>query len=216
MNYFQLPDRTKVNRVVPKNAFDDFTNTKQKKLFTDKVNRITWTNKLSKETINLDANEIQEIQVFRIELKVKEDIAAILQIIERTISYHIVFIVQFSDELYLSTSAKHPHPVNEDKAVVDWTFKSDWFRLEEPKYKLELKTSLDAVFKHLCVQLSGKSSLKAQPLSFIVAHQQQIDSLTKEISALKSRISKSRQFNEKVELNLLLLQKESELKKLLA
>ena len=47
MEYFNLPDATRVNRVVPKNAFDKYTNSKQKKRFKDVVQRISWTNKLS-------------------------------------------------------------------------------------------------------------------------------------------------------------------------
>lgn len=214
MSCFKLPERTKVHRVVPKNAFDDFTNTKQKKLFTEKVSRITWLNKLSKETVNLEPNEVKEIQIFKVELKVKEDVRPILEIIERAIPYHLIFEVHFESEVYISTSAKHPHPVHEDKAVVDWTFKSDWFQSNSPKFHLELKTNLDAVFKNLCVQLSGRPALTKRSLSEIVSNQQQVDSLRKEISSLKSQISKCKQFNRKVELNLMLRQKETELNKL--
>ncbi|MDZ7847391.1 MAG: DUF4391 domain-containing protein [Owenweeksia sp.] len=46
MDFFDLPKKTEVKRVVPKNAFDRYTSTRQKKLFTDKVHRITWTHKL--------------------------------------------------------------------------------------------------------------------------------------------------------------------------
>ena len=67
MGFFNLPARTNVGRVVPKNAFDKFTNTKQKKLFTDSIQRISWTHKLSADTANLDAKDIQEIQVFKID-----------------------------------------------------------------------------------------------------------------------------------------------------
>ena len=62
MDFFNLPARAKVGRVVPKNAFDEYTNTKQKKLFTDCILRITWTHKLSADMLNLDTKDIQEIQ----------------------------------------------------------------------------------------------------------------------------------------------------------
>lgn len=212
MDFFNLPLRTKVGRVVPKNAFDEYTNTKQKKLFTDCIQRISWTHKLSTDTVNLDAKDIQEIQVFRVELKQKSDILKILEIINKSIPYHIVFWVEHNQEAYISTASKHPHPTNEDVSVIDWTFTSDWFNKENNSYAFNLKGSLDAVFKDLCVQLTGKPALGKQSLAAILKNQQEIDRLKKEVSKLKSAISKSKQFNEKVDLNLKLKNAEMELK----
>lgn len=213
MDFFDLPSKAKVGRVVPKNAFDEYTNTKQKKLFTDYIQRITWTHKLSADTVNLDAKEIQEIQVFKIELKQKSDIHKILEIINRSIPYHIVFWVEYDQEAYISTASKHPHPTNDDISVIDWTFTSDWFTKKEKIFSFNLKGSLDAVFKNLCVQLTGKPNLGKQSMDSILKNQQETDRLKKEISKLKSAISRSKQFNEKVELNLKLKVAEKELKK---
>mgnify|MGYP001497088631 CR=1 FL=1 len=201
MDFFNLPVRTKVGRVVPKNAFDEYTNTKQKKLFTDCIQRISWTHKLSADTVNLDAKDIQEIQVFKVELKQKSDILKILEIINKSIPYHIVFWVEHEQEAYISTASKHPHPTNDDVAVIDWTFTSDWFNKDDNSYAFNLKGSLDAVFKDLCVQLTGKPELGKQSLGSILKNQQEVDRLKKEISKLKSAISRSKQFNEKVRLN---------------
>jgi len=38
---FYLSQATKVQKVIPKNTFDSYTNAKQKKSFTDKIQRIT-------------------------------------------------------------------------------------------------------------------------------------------------------------------------------
>jgi hypothetical protein len=201
MDFFNLPVRTKVGRVVPKNAFDEFTNTKHKKLFTDCIQRISWTHKLSKDTVNLNAGDIKEIQVFKVELKQKSEILKILEIINKSIPYHIVFWVEHDREAYISISLKHPHPTNDDIAVIDWTFNSEWFNIYKNNYVLNLKGSLDAVLKDLCVQILGKPELGEQSLVSILKTQQEVDRLKKEISKLKSAISKSKQFNEKVDLN---------------
>lgn len=216
MDFFNLPVRTKVGRVVPKNAFDKYTNTKQKKLFTDCIQRISWTHKLSADTVNLDAKDIQEIQVFKVELKQKFDILKILEIINKSIPYHIVSWVEHKQEAYISTASKHPHPTNDDIAVIDWTFTSDWFNKDNNNYAFNLKGSLDAVFKDLCVQLTGKPNLGKQPLDSILKNQQGVDHLMKEIAKLKSAISRSKQFNEKVDLNLKLRLVEKELRNLLS
>lgn len=214
MDFFNLPVRTKVGRVVPKNAFDEYTNTKQKKLFTDCIQRISWTHKLSADTVNLDAKHIQEIQVFKVELKQKSDILKILEIINKSIPYHIVFWVEHDQEAYISTASKHSHPTNDDVAVIDWTFTSDWFNKDDNSYAFNLKGSLDAVFKDLCVQLTGKPELDKQSLDSILKNQQEVDSLKNEISKLKSAISRSKQFNHKVELNQKLHRLEFKLKSL--
>ncbi|WP_053970232.1 DUF4391 domain-containing protein [Mangrovimonas sp. ST2L15] len=216
MDFFNLPVRTKVGRVVPKNAFDEYTNTKQKKLFTDCIQRISWTHKLSADTVNLDAKDIQEIQVFKVELKQKSDILKILDIINKAIPYHIVFWVEYNGEAYISTASKHLHPTNDDIAVIDWTFTSDWFNKDDNSYEINLKGSLDAVFKDLCVQLTGKPELGKQSLGSILKNQQEVDRLKKEISKLKSAISRSKQFNDKVELNIKLRQAEKLLESILS
>lgn len=215
MDYFSLPETTRVRRIIPKNTFDSYTNSQQKKLFSDKIARITWMQKISKETVNLPSNEISEIQVFKIELKVKEDISAILAIIDKAIPYHIVFIVEHGDEIYISASKKHSNPGNENTSVIDWTFKSEWFLATESKCRLRLKQNIDAVFKDICIQLLDRDDLVNRSMDSIINAQQQIDALQREISRIKSSITNSRQFNRKVELNLLLKEKELKLKELI-
>jgi hypothetical protein len=53
--------------------------------------------------VNLEAKDINEIQVFRIELKAKEDIKTVLDIIDKSIPYNIIFVVQFESSVYIST-----------------------------------------------------------------------------------------------------------------
>jgi hypothetical protein len=215
MELFSLPHTAKVNRVIPKNAFDSYTTARQKKLFTELISRITWTHKLSPDTINLEAKDIKEVQVFKVELKVKQDIQTVLDIIDKSIPYSIIFVVEYDGMIYLSTSSKHPHPINEDNAVIDWTFKTDWFKPSENKYSFQLKKSIDAVYHDFCIQLSGKSTMASKPLQDLISFKKNVDALEKEIARLKSGVAGSKQFNNKVELNLKLKAKENELQSLL-
>ena len=122
MNYFNLPISTNVNRFIPKNAFDAFTSAKQKKKFTDVIDKITWLNKLSKETINLTGKEVLELQIFEIKLKEECYPKDLLDIIDKSIPYQIIFVLSYHDIILISTSKKHNHPLNQDNAVVDWSF----------------------------------------------------------------------------------------------
>jgi hypothetical protein len=215
MNLENLPHTTLVQRIIPKNAFDVYTTSKQRKLFTDQIAKITWTHKLAPETINLEAKEIKEIQVFRIELKVRVDIQPILDVIDKAIPYHIVFQVVYEDWMYLSTSSKHPHPVNIDNAVIDYRFKTDWLHHEESNYKFQLRKSIDAVYLDFCRQLTNQNEIEIKSVTDFVNYNARLDRIQSEINKLKQKISAAKQFNKKVEYNLKLKQFEQELEALI-
>lgn len=198
---FQLPQSTKVRKVVPKNAFESYTNAKQKKMFSEKIQRITWTNKIAFNTVNLTGIDVSEIQLFKIELKEKTVIKDLLSIIEKSIPYHIVFWIEFENEFYISTSAKHLHPQNEDVAVVDYTFTSDWKLIEDNIYQIELKNNLDWVFKKFCDQLKTVD-IETKSINELIEKQKSNDAILNEIEKLKTEIARCKQFNKKVELNL--------------
>lgn len=202
MDVFDIPASAKVGKVIPKNAFESYTNVKQKKLLTNLVARISWLYKLSPQTINLEVEEIKEIQIFKVELKIREEIPSLLDLIDKAIPYNIIFIIEKDAEIYLSTSVKHPHPLNDNNAVIDWRFKTDWFLLSENKYSLNLKRSLDAVYHDFCNQLSGAPKMSSKSLKDLVEYKQQVYTLEKEIEKLKTSIANCKQFNKKVELNL--------------
>jgi Fe-S cluster biosynthesis and repair protein YggX len=216
MDLFKLPATTRVNRVIPKNAFDAYTNTKQKKIFTDLISRIAWTHKLSPQTINLEAKEIKEIQVFHVELKTMAEVKPVLDIIDKSIPYHIIFLVEYNGQIYLSTSTKHPHPVNENNSVIDWTFKTEWFPITENGYTLVLKKSLDAVHHDFCIQISGQPTMSNKPIQELIEYKRRILTLEKEIVKLKTAITGCKQFNQKVELNIKLKTAENQLLSLIS
>lgn len=201
MAIFNLPYQTEVNKVVPKNAFDGYINTAQKRQFIDLISRIYWTNKLSPDSINLPAGEIKEIQVFEITLKSEGNIKSILDIIDKAIPYPIIFTVYLDASFYVSASAKHPNPLNENNTVIDWNFKSEWLKVDENPFFLNLKKNLDFVFTDVCQQIAGLDLSGNVTVLQLVESNKQIVKLRKEIERLKSAITKAKQFNQKVELN---------------
>lgn len=207
---FNLPKSTLVQKVVPKNAFDAYTNSKQKKAFADKIQRITWMNKISFETVNLKDAEIKEIQIFKVELKEKIEIKDLLSIIDKAIPYHIIFFIDFNTEFYISTSVKHLHPNDEDNAIIDYTFKSIWLNITENPYTIELKRNLDWVFQNFCAQLKTVDT-NVSNIWELVRVQKQDDFLRKEIEKIKSEIVRCKQFNIKVALNMKLKELEKSL-----
>lgn len=208
---FNLPPATLVDRPVSKKSFDIYTNTKQKRLFTDVIDKIRWANKLSSQTINLSGKDIQEIQIFEVTLKQKESVKDVLTIIDKAISYHIIFVLRFEDEVMLTASAKHSHPTNENTAVIDWTFSTQWFQQGCSNYTLNLKQNIDFVFEDFCKQLSGIIDSSTQGILSLVEHEQEIKKLQNAIKKLQADIKSCKQFNKKVELNQELLNKKQAL-----
>jgi hypothetical protein len=202
MELFNLPPTTLINRVIPKKAFDAYATSRQRRLLGDTVSRISWRYKLSTETINLEAREIHEIQVFLLELKNSQAHSGVLELIDRAIPYPIIFILTHAGQTYLSTSPKHPHPTQSAQSVIDWTFQSHWFDPIENRYALHLKKNLDTVYLDFCLQLCGRPVLPEPSLTALIQYHRHLDALDKEINRLKNSIANCKQFNQKVELNL--------------
>ena len=202
MKVFDLPYSTEVNKVVPKNAFETYSSPKQKKQFTELVQKITWLNKLSVETTNLNSIEIKEIQIFHFELKSKQKIDPLITVVDKAIPYPIVFIISMENEFYISTSKKHLHPLNEDNAIIDWRFESDWILKDDNKFNFNLKKNLDEVFFDFCNQLVPPSKQKLKTVEELVEYDKNVSSISREINRLDIAIKNSKQFNKKVELNM--------------
>lgn len=215
MEAFVLPESTRVDMVIAKNKFDDYANAKQKRFFRELVQRITWTHKLSTDTVNLPGDKVGEIQVFRIELKAKQDIRSVLDVIDKAIPYQIIFIIEFQDSFYISTSVKHAHPLGNNNSVIDWSFKTIWLNAEKNQYQLNLKVSLDSVYKDFCSQISEESKSSGLSLEQIVSSDKEIKALRKEIEKVKRDVYACKQFNRKVKLNLKLKAAERRLNELL-
>lgn len=199
--FSQLPKSTHVNRVIPKNAFDPYCTSKQKKLFTEKVEKIRWTNKLSKDTINLNSNEVSEIQCFEITLKESDGIEEVIKILDKSIPYPILFTLIKDSKKKWVISKKHAHPTNEDNAVVDWTFETDWNYFSND-ISFDLKISLDHVYHQLCLSIAGKEEYSDLDVDQLVHIQQETRNIQTKIERIKSKLKSEKQFNKKVELNL--------------
>lgn len=201
MRIFDLPISTDINKAVPKNSFDAFVSNKQRKQFSELIDKIKWANKLSQETINLSGNDVQEIQVFEITLKTKSHADEVLDVIDKAIPYPIIFISVYEGEYFVRLALKHPSPINENISVLDWIYKSAWHNDTDRPYTLNLKYSLDRVISDFAIQLSGKKFTKRIGSAQLVEIEQKIYSIEKAISQLKKAIKKEAQFNKKVEMN---------------
>jgi len=196
---FNLPPRTVFNRVVPKNAFDKYTTSAQKRILTKDVEKIRWTHKLSTDTINLEGKDVQEIQLFTVQLRQKARVQDLIKIIDKAIPYTIIFSFSYEAEVLIAVSKKHPHPLNPNNAVIDWTFSSEWIDKNEFGVELRLTKSLDFILKDLCSRLSGEE--KIDNLDELVLLKSSEKELKRNIEKLEGQIKREKQFNKRLSLN---------------
>lgn len=213
--FIHLPTSTIVDKVVPKNSFDSYTSPRQRKLFSVYVEKIKWANKLSPATTNLHGKDILEIELFDVVLKKKGDISELLTVIDRAIPYPIVFFIKHETEVMISASQKHLHPVKEDNAVIDWTFCSGWVTEAQIQYTIELTKDLDTVFQTFCRKIIGAPIGDKITFADLIAREKAIKELNYQITMLSAKVRATKQFNQKVDLNLELQNKLRELQQIL-
>jgi len=198
---FELPQSCAVGQNIPKNAFHAHLTPAQRKTLSKCIERITWTHKITSTNSNLPAEDIEEIQIFLLALREKNNLDALREAMEKVIPYTLILWLEFEGEAFISSSQKHPHAIQLNRSVVDWTFKSEWFYVETCPFSLILETSIDQTAKRFWIQLSGKAYDAETSPARIVEDQQAIYRLTSQIKKLQSRIASERQFNRRVELN---------------
>lgn len=209
---FTLPASTVVGRAIPKNSFDAYMSSAQKRLLGGQIERLRWTHKLSTDTINLPGLSLKEIQFFEVTLRDPNKISALLDVIDRAIPYPIVFTLQFGDQISWRVAVKHPNPVNQDNAVIDWIFAGAWHDGSEA-FPIVLEKNLDEVFLQICKHISRFPKNQTN-LPDLVDYARKRNELELKIIRFKQDMTKPIQFNRKVKLNIALLEAQEALRQL--
>ncbi|WP_200965598.1 DUF4391 domain-containing protein [Insulibacter thermoxylanivorax] len=215
---FQLPSSTLVNRKIPKNKFYEKlqANHHLKELFTEQVDSIIWKHKLSMDTIRLEPKEdIEEIQIFEVHLKVQTYSLELLRSIDKAIPYPILHVLTYDGQAKLAVAYKERNQTDDNRSVVRSYHETDWQPMESIEMNILQGLDLKAVYENIIRQLLP---IKVKPeieLTAVLERQAQIDKLTQECERLESKIRAEKQFNKKVELNMELQRKRKELNQLL-
>ena len=181
INILNLPAKTIYGKFIPKeklyNHADINASTKEK--FVRQIERITWANKISPETVNVKPGKYSEIEVFRIDLKDGNIDDKLIQIIDRAIPYPILFVICYNDYSYLTMSYK-------DGANIGPYFKCSWMNTVD----LALTgLTVDQIYANILHAIENNLKSDVLPLDEAVklyAERQQIqkriDQLTKQIA----------------------------------
>lgn len=185
----ELPNSCKVNKIIPKKTFYEKVNVSNsiKEEFVEKLNKIYWKYKISENTINIaKTDNIEEIEIFELELKEKYNCKNIIRIITKNIPYPILFYIKYENEFQYAIKYDEKIYFSEWNNEISFNFST-----------LNLKTMYDNIVKSV---INIDYSIKN--LDNEIKKQNEISKLENEIKKLENKIHSEKQFNIKVEYNL--------------
>ena len=201
---FSYPKQAEFNRVVPKNKI--YAHAKPSKrvreLFVSEVGEILWKYKLSPETTNLPArNGITEIEVFEIALRTPTLDEAVLQSMDRTIPFPLLFQFTHGDQIRFAASYKRPSEADSSKWVIEASFQTEPQPLAAERPPLPVALDLSGLYEHIVRRHIPVPPRADESLADHVARFRAIEAKKRERDQLEVRLNREKQFNRKVELN---------------
>ena len=205
MNYeLKLPREAFVNKFIAKTKFYEKAklSSNLQKEFVDKIQKITWKYKLAESTVGITKTAtVTEIQIFEIELKEQIIPKKVLQVIDKTIPYQILYCFVFNKSVAYGITLK------ENTSVENYYF-SDW---NEDMLFDFTGIDLEKVYQKLVKAFIRNEAKTKSSFQEIVDVDNKIKALEAEIARLESKILQEKQFNRKVEINKVLLERKKEL-----
>lgn len=200
-----LPQSTEFNKRIPKQKFYEHITVSPalKKSFVDQIRMIYWCNKVAATTVNLAPGTIvDEVEVFEIRLNSASLDEAVLRQIDREISYHIIFLLEYEGKLQAWTAYKEKTPTANAVFKVGKYYHTEWMTEAELPIRID-GLNLDAVYENFVRQIAG-DALKAdsgESLKASVERDEKKKQLEKQIAALENKMRKERQLNRQIEMN---------------
>lgn len=201
---FALPKQAEFHRVVPKAKIYAHSRISKrlKELFVTQIGEIIWSHKLAPETINLPASHgIQEIQVFALTLRTPELDESVLETIDRSIPYPILFLLLHGEEIRTVFSYKRPSEADSSKWVIEAIFWGEPQPVTAPRAPLPVALDLSGLYEQILRTLIPIAPRPGESLRDQVQRYQSIQVKERALQQLETSLSREKQFNRKVELN---------------
>ena len=200
-----LPQSTEFNKRIPKQKFYEHITVSPalKKSFVDQIRMIYWRNKVAATTVNLAPGTIvDEVEVFEIKLNSASLDEAVLRQIDREISYHIIFLLEYEGKLQAWAAYKEKTPVANAAFKVGKYYHTEWMTEAELPIRID-GLNLDAVYENFVRQIAG-DALKAdsgESLKASVERDEKKKQLEKQIAVLENKMRREKQLNRQMEMN---------------
>ncbi len=198
----QFPESTYLSKRIPKETFYKHCgmSADDKRAFVDDIDSILWRNKLSPETLNIASGKrVIEIEVFEVGLKHKVFDNKVIELIERAIPKHIVFILTYGDEAMLLVNYKEENEAKRGKFKVVETYHSEWLPLCDTSISVE-GLNMDQVYDSFIRQIaSEKLSMNVEEdIQESIQKAKELEKLNKQIESLEAKKRKEKQFNKQM------------------
>ena len=220
-----LPKSTEFNRRIPKQKFYDNLSVTLglKRAFIEQISVIYWRNKLAITTLNVDKGEkVTELEVLEIKLNQQSFDERVLQLIDKEIPYHILYLLEYGGEYQAWIGYKEPSLAKADTFKVTSYYHTEWMPLDRLPLRLD-GLNMDAIYDNFIRQIAGARlasegeaiSRTKTNLKNAIERDEKRQKLLKQIAALEAKVNKEKQFNIQVKLNAELKQLKRELEELL-
>ena len=226
MEIFNLPKECKIDKNIPKEIIykNAEADEKLKRVFIDNVEKIRFMYLLNFSNSNIqdyknDKERFEEIDFIKIILKERGKENIISKLFHQLIPKSTVIILEFKNEILISTSNKR---TDKEKIILEEVFNSNWIDIEnkildELDYKKLNSTNLKLFYENiiekvriinLSRELNYKNSIESENVDLL-------EELNKEIEELKVLRKKETQINRVAEIQTKLLKKIEERNKIL-
>ncbi len=210
-----LPKSTEFNKRIPKQKFyENMSITPAlKKAFQEQIKVIYWRNKVATTTMNLAAGTyVMELEVFEIKLNTGIVDEAVLRQIDKEISYHILFLLEYEGKYQAWISYKRATSSGGNAFKVKGYYHTDWVTEDMLGLKAD-GLNLDVVYENFVRQIAGEELQSAigESLEETIARAERRKELQKQIDVLQGKIRNEKQLNKQVKMNTELKQLKNEL-----
>lgn len=193
----QLPESTYIGKKIPKEGFyNNLTlNAAVKRAFVDDIELIVWRNMLSATTLNVaKAEKVNQIDLILINLKRQDVSPGLIEVIEKAIPRHLIFLLKYNDAFRLYVNFKEEYQKGKFK-IID-SYKTDWVSEQELNLSIQ-GLDLDQVYENLVFQIAGSRVEKVEGVNLKVSVQkvQEIEKIKKKITELENKLRNEKQFN---------------------
>lgn len=200
-----LPKTTEFGRRVPKQKFYEHLDVSPevKRLFVEQIERITWANKLSSQTMNLAAGQtVTEIEVFHIQLTGQELDRRAMELMDKQIPYHILFLLERPDgALRLAISYKEAAQSGDNAFRLRQSYATDWQRADGLILPLTA-LDMDGLYEGIVRFIAGDAlaAPTAESLKEAVEQTQEQEKLQRQLQQLKAKMRKEKSLAKQMEL----------------
>lgn len=199
-----FPKSTVFNKRIPKQKFYEklSVSSSVEQQFVKEIDTIYWKNKLSPETLNISVGtNVTEIEIFEIALKEQQISKNLIELIDREIPYHLVFVLRYKELGQIWISYKEDSKSREGKFKVDSYYKTAWLPYKALSLKIE-GLNLDKVYENFMLQVAnGKLQLgNGADIKDAVAKAKEQERLEVYIQNLEAKIKNEKQYNRQVKM----------------